>query len=209
MRIISANIINYYRFVVLNILALFSVCSSFADNAINDKFYKEGLEKIYTATDKGLIISRTIDFPGIYSEDLYEKVLNYFVFRHEHETNYKYRMSFDANGISFHRVNRKNSITIEEATPVVNKLGVPAHWCEYLFRIEVKNEKIRATFFLNNFEYDGAYLFALDAFPYKNVHTGTACKCLKEWGNYFTDVLDSLKEDVMNRNELDELKSDW
>lgn len=205
----SKNLFNGLRLVILNFLTFFSICSCYADNVIHENFYSEGLDNFYTITDKGLIVTRIIEFPGISSEELYKKVLNYFAFREEHMTKEDDSTSYGLSRVSPQFLNRPNSLAIRESSTAVKKLGTDAHYCNYLYRVEVKNEKIRVTFFLNFFVYDLREYYALEVFPYTKEQSKPAIKCLKQWKIYFNEILDSLKADLLSDNELVELKSDW
>ena len=157
------------------------------------KEFKEEFKDVYIVDGTDIYIQRVIEFPNTSEEELTQMVKEYVSRRLERlgkrasNSNVKYYRN------AYIMVERSPAFTINFAFSSAER---------YTYRIEIKENRIRATISLNEVIWGPMIIPTKDFYPFKRLRGGGK-KHMKLFAEYATSTLNSIKDDMK-----DELSDD-
>lgn len=186
--------------ILCSIILFLPVTAKNKELKLKDSFYKKGYSEIYKIDDSGIYTSRVFTFDNKSVEELKKRVGSYFNRRVERRISNE-----DANSQNASFVD--NSIMISESTPSIKINFVFYAYARYTYRIDIKENRIRATIFLNSYYWGNnfPYLSPMKFYPFKS--GGGFEKFFGKITEYIQSTLDSFPQDLCREDE--ELSDDW
>ena len=178
-------------------MILFTALILSFNNTINasdrPKDFMKEFKDIYIVDGQDIYIQRIIDFPNTTKDELNQKVKMYISRRLE-------RLGKD-NSNSNVKYYRDAYIMIV-VSPAFKINFAFNSFEKYTYRIEVKDNKIRATISLNEVVW-GNLIPTKDFYPFKKI--ASSKKHMRLFAEYATEILDSIKDDIKNEHK----NNDW
>ena len=191
------------KFLLLFIVSMFLSIPSIGQNEIPEirkSFYEKGFSDIYKIDNSGIYLSRIFKFDNYSEKELRDRVSAYLNRRIERRIS-----DIDANSenLSFD----ENSMIISESTPIIKINFAFYSYARYTYRIEVKENRIRSTIFINSYHWGDnfPYLSPQKFYPFKKVGGGE--KCFTQMTEYLLSIFDSFPKELFEENP--NLEDDW
>lgn len=159
--------------------------------------FKEEFKGIYTVNGTDIYIQRVIEFPNTSKEVLTQMVKEYMSRRLE-----RLGERVSSSNVDYYR---DSAYTLIEHSPIFKQTLGPGTVEVYIYKIEIKDNKLRATITLKEVINGPQFRYLTqDYYPFVKGWKEQK-KHMRSFADYALDVLDSIKDDI--QDELSD--DDW
>lgn len=190
------NYISNFLFVIFILISF----NSYGQNRISEKEFEIKYANSFKLVDNNIEIQRVIQFPTLKKEDLIKRVKFYF----DDRIQKKYTSTASNSDYSY---SDDSFIITEELEKIQwNKFPVTYAKISYIYKLEIKDYKIRATIIMYSFKQPEYYGIELkDCFPFTNKLKRKMLNIISDFIDYSENLFDQAQKSIENID----FNNDW
>ena len=190
----------YIKLLIITILFLCFSTTTWAQRKISEKEYESNYANKYELRDNNIVIQTILDFPGMNKEELYKRAKDYL------DDRIQKKYTAESTNTDYSYTNYSLIITEEKNNFLWIKtiLGPFYAVVKYIYKLEVKDNRIRATIIVFSIKQPEYNIEFKDIFPFTNKLKSKMRRVIAD----FVDYSDELFTHTQKGIEAPQIKTD-
>lgn len=190
----------YIKLLIITILFLCFSTTTWAQRKISEKEYESNYANKYELRDNNIVIQTILDFPGMNKEELYKRAKDYL------DDRIQKKYTTESTNTDYSYTNYSLIITEEKNDFLWIKTILSPFYAvaKYIYKLEVKDNRIRATIIVFSIKQPEYNIEFKDIFPFTNKLKSKMRRVIAD----FVDYSDELFTHTQKGIEAPQIKAD-
>lgn len=190
----------YIKLLIITILFLCFSTTTWAQRKISEKEYESNYANKYELRDNNIVIQTILDFPGMNKEELYKRAKDYL------DDRIQKKYTTESTNTDYSYTNYSLIITEEKNDFLWIKTILSPFYAvaKYIYKLEVKDNRIRATIIVFSIKQPEYNIEFKDIFPFTNKLKSKMRRVIAD----FVDYSDELFTHTQKGIEAPQIKTD-